>query len=120
MTRLRETKLTNSEALALFQKAGALLSGHFLLSSGKHSDAYLEKFRLVERPALLEPMCEELASGFRNDRVEMVHNDRRIILAYNVSRFLGVEARFAEKGGWDPSTEARADFAAWHARAYCG
>ena len=99
MTRLRETKLTNSEALALFQKAGALLSGHFLLSSGKHSDAYLEKFRLVERPALLEPMCEELASRFRNDRVEMVLGPTTagIILAYNVSRFLGVEARFAEK-----------------------
>ena len=94
-------ELTNSEALAFFQEAGALLSGHFLLSSGKHSDAYLEKFRLVERPALLEPMCEELARRFRGDGVEVVLGPTTagIILAYNVARYLGVEARFAEKEG---------------------
>ena len=64
--------MTNDQALALFREAGALLSGHFLLSSGKHSDTYLEKFRLVERPSLLEPMCDEIARRFRDDGVEVV------------------------------------------------
>jgi len=83
----------------MFREAGALLSGHFLLSSGKHSDTYLEKFRLVERPKLLEPMCEELARRFRGDSVEIVLGPTTagIILAYCVARYLGVEARFAEK-----------------------
>src|SRR5207253_1533519 len=43
----REDHMTNEQALALFEEAGALLTGHFKLSSGLHSDRYLEKFRLV-------------------------------------------------------------------------
>ncbi len=91
--------MTNEEALSMFREAGALMGGHFLLSSGKHSDAYLEKFRLVERPALLEPMCEELARRFREDSVEIVLGPTTagIILAYCVARYLGTEARYAEK-----------------------
>ena len=85
--------------MAIFKDAGALLSGHFLLSSGKHSDQYLEKFRLVERPALLEGMCEEIAGRFRGEGIEIVIGPTTagIILAYCVARYLGVEARYAEK-----------------------
>jgi orotate phosphoribosyltransferase len=91
--------LTNDEALDVFRQTGALLKGHFLLSSGRHSDTYLEKFRLVERPALLEPMCQDLADRFRADSVELVLGPTTagIILAYCVARHLGVESRYAEK-----------------------
>ena len=93
--------MTNDQAHSLFREAGALLSGHFMLSSGKHSDAYLEKFRLIERPALLEPMCEDLANRFRGDGVQVVLGPTTagIVIAYCVARHLGVEARFAEKEG---------------------
>jgi orotate phosphoribosyltransferase len=36
------------------ERIGAVLHGHFLLTSGRHSDLYFEKFRLLEQPALLE------------------------------------------------------------------
>ena len=91
--------MTNDEAFELFVKAGALLDGHFKLSSGLHSDKYLEKFRLVENPQLAEPMCAEIAGRFAEANVELVLGPTTagIILAYNVARHLGVEARYAEK-----------------------
>src|SRR5262249_10533080 len=90
--------MTNEQALALFEEAGALLTGHFQLSSGLHSGQYLEKFRLAQNPRLLEPMCDEIARRFADDRVEVVLGPTTagIILAYNVARCLGVEARYAE------------------------
>lgn len=91
--------MTNDEALKLFGEAGALLRGHFKLSSGLHSDQYLEKFKLMQNPRLAEPMCSALADRFRDSGVEVVLGPTTagIILAYNVARFLGVEARFAER-----------------------
>lgn len=91
--------MTNDEARALFERAGALLTGHFKLSSGLHSGQYLEKFRLAEAPKLLDPLCEELARRFASDRVAIVLGPTTagIIIAYNVARFLGVHARYAER-----------------------
>lgn len=93
--------MTNDEALRLFERAGALREGHFVLSSGLHSDRYLEKFRLVEDPALLEPMCADLAARFRGAQPDVVLGPTTagIILAYNVARCLGVGARYAEREG---------------------
>lgn len=91
--------VTNEQAMALFEEAGALLNGHFKLSSGLHSAQYLEKFRLAENPRFLEPMCEEIADRFRGDGIQIVLGPTTagIILAYNVARFLAVEARYAER-----------------------
>ena len=91
--------MTNDQALALFEQAGALLNGHFKLSSGLHSGQYLEKFRLAEDPRLLEPMCAEIARRFAQDAIEFVLGPTTagIILAYNVARHLGVCARYAER-----------------------
>ena len=91
--------MTNQEAMSLFEQAGALLNGHFKLSSGLHSGQYLEKFRLAENPKLLEPMCEEIARRFRGDSIQIVLGPTTagIILAYNVARHLGIEARYAER-----------------------
>lgn len=93
--------MTNDEALALFERSGAVRDGHFVLSSGLHSDRYLEKFRLVEDPALLEPVCVELAARFREARPDLVLGPTTagIIVAYTVARHLGVGARFAEREG---------------------
>lgn len=93
--------MTNEETLNLFEEAEALLKGHFLLSSGRHSDRYLEKFRLVENPKLLEPICESLANRFRDDDIEVVLGPTTagIILAYIYARILGVQGRYAESEG---------------------
>ncbi|MGC8667233.1 MAG: orotate phosphoribosyltransferase [Chthonomonadales bacterium] len=93
--------LTHSQIFQAFVSSGALLEGHFQLSSGLHSDQYLEKFRLVENPRLLEPLCKTLASRYANAGVQIVLGPTTagIILAYTIARILGVEARYAERAG---------------------
>lgn len=97
--------MNQERVLELFAECGALLRGHFRLSSGLHSDQYLEKFRLVERPAVFEPMASALAGRLAVSRPEYVLGPTTagIIIAYCVARSLGIEARYAEpaEGGRD-------------------
>jgi orotate phosphoribosyltransferase len=88
-----------SEAEDLLREAGALLEGHFQLTSGKHSPAYIEKFRLLERPVQTEALCRMIAERFRAESPEVVAGPTTggIILSYEVARLLGVRGIFAEK-----------------------
>ena len=52
----------------LLAQRGALLEGHFRLSSGRHSDRFVQKFRLLEDPALVEPVAAAIAGHFRPER----------------------------------------------------
>ena len=45
------------ELLKLLQETGAMLDGHFLLTSGRHSNVYIEKFRILEHPRALDDVC---------------------------------------------------------------
>jgi orotate phosphoribosyltransferase len=47
---------------SLLESSGAILRGHFLLTSGRHSDVYFEKFRVLERPDVLSALCSQLVS----------------------------------------------------------
>ena len=53
--------------LALFKECDALLKGHFKLTSGKHSEWYFEKIRLIEKPASLEKIVDLLAAKIRRE-----------------------------------------------------
>ncbi len=53
--------------LNLFKECDALLQGHFKLTSGKHSEWYFEKIRLIEKPAALERIVELLAAKIRRE-----------------------------------------------------
>jgi orotate phosphoribosyltransferase len=88
-----------SEAAALLREAGALMDGHFLLTSGRHSPAYVEKFRLLEHPQHTERLCRLIADRFRGERPELVAAPTTggIILSYEVARLLGLRGIFAEK-----------------------
>jgi len=55
------------KVLALFKESDALLQGHFKLTSGKHSEWYFEKIRLIENPAALEKLVDLLAARIRAD-----------------------------------------------------
>jgi orotate phosphoribosyltransferase len=55
------------KVLALFKDSDALLQGHFKLTSGKHSEWYFEKIRLIESPAALEKLVDLLAAKIRAD-----------------------------------------------------
>ena len=80
------------------------MDGHFLLSSGRHSPAYVEKFRLLQHPQQTERLCRLIADRFRDDPdghggPELVAGPTTggVILSYEVARLLGLRGIFAEK-----------------------
>ncbi|MBC5815374.1 MAG: orotate phosphoribosyltransferase [Candidatus Eremiobacteraeota bacterium] len=78
---------------------GALLEGHFKLSSGRHSNRFVQKFRILEDPKLVEPVARAIADRFRDENVTVVLSAAvgGIILGYEVARALGTKAMFVEK-----------------------
>ena len=90
--------LSEEEAKAIFLEAGALLNGHFRLTSGRHSGEYWEKFWVLQWPRHVETLCAEIVRRFRDERVEVVLGPTTggILLAFEVARQLGVRALYAE------------------------
>jgi orotate phosphoribosyltransferase len=91
--------LASHEVEAALKESGALLEGHFLLASGRHSQFYVEKFRLLEQPRLTSRLCAEIARRFQDDNIECVIGPVTggIILAFEVARLLGTRAVYAER-----------------------
>jgi len=89
----------SKEIESLLREVGAVLDGHFLLASGRHSPMYVEKFRLLEQPRHTERLCRLIADHFRPQGVQLVAAPTTggIILSYEVARQLGVRGIFAEK-----------------------
>jgi len=85
----------------IFQKAGAILKGHFLLASGLHSPVYWEKFRVLQSPSYTEQLCRMITTHFHQQRIQVVAGPTTggIILAFEVARQLGVRGVFAETEG---------------------
>ena len=88
----------SEELLAMLRQAGAVLEGHFKLTSGRHSGTYLEKFQVLQYPAYTERLCRDIADRFRGEGVELVAGPTTggVILAFEVGRQLGVRGIFAE------------------------
>jgi orotate phosphoribosyltransferase len=88
---------------AIFRRSGALRDGHFLLKSGRHSDAYLEKFAVLSDPAATSELCAFWAGGHRSETgfpdVDLVAGPTTggVILAFETGRQLGTPAIFAEE-----------------------
>ncbi|HXP93607.1 MAG TPA: orotate phosphoribosyltransferase [Candidatus Binatia bacterium] len=80
-------------------RRGALLEGHFKLSSGRHSDRFVQKFRILEDPALVETVAGALAEQLRRYEPTIVVSAAvgGIVLGYEVARQLGTKAIFVEK-----------------------
>jgi len=89
----------NKYAENLFINSGAVLEGHFQLTSGLHSPIYWEKFRILEYPEYTSSLCQMIASNFSNDDVELVIGPTTggIIISHEVARYLGTKGIFAEK-----------------------
>jgi orotate phosphoribosyltransferase len=85
----------------IFKKSGAVLEGHFLLTSGRHSPVYWEKFKVLQFPDYTEQLCRMIADHFRKQKIQLVAGPTTggIILAFEVARQLGVRGVFAEKTG---------------------
>jgi orotate phosphoribosyltransferase len=80
---------------------GALLDGHFRLSSGRHSNRFVQKFRFLEDPAFLERIVAALLAGMPPLDVRCVVSAAvgGIVLGYESARQLGTRAIFVEKEG---------------------
>ncbi|HJN04845.1 MAG TPA: orotate phosphoribosyltransferase, partial [Alphaproteobacteria bacterium] len=89
--------------LAEFRAAGALLEGHFLLSSGKHSPVYLQCARVMMDPARGGRLCAALADTIRGrlgaDSIDIVVSPAMggVIVGYELARHLGLPAVFSER-----------------------
>lgn len=93
------TKLGGSEILQILQERGALLSGHFLLSSGVHSDVYVEKARIFEDPILVRRFGEEIARWYEDVQTVVSPAVGAIPLGFAVALAAGARFLYAEREG---------------------
>jgi orotate phosphoribosyltransferase len=93
--------MDEKEVLSIFKEAGALLEGHFLLTSGLHSPVYWEKFRVLQFPEHVKKLCGMIADHYRNRNIQVVAGPTTggVILAFETAKQLGVRSAFAEKEG---------------------
>jgi len=85
----------------IYENQGALLKGHFLLSSGKHSEYYLQSARVLEHPDVAEKLAQELAAQIKNAGIEIdtVCSPAigGLLAGYELARALGVRFIFTER-----------------------
>ncbi len=82
----------------LLESSGAILHGHFVLTSGRHSGVYFEKFRVLERPDVLSALCAVIAREFTDTGIQTVAGPTTggIIIAFEVARLMGLPAVYVE------------------------
>ena len=91
--------MTDAEVLNLFRKAGALLEGHFRLSSGLHSERYLQSALVLQYPDYASRLGAAIADRVRELKPNVVLSPALggIVIGQEVGRALGVRAIFAER-----------------------
>ena len=93
--------MTSEDVLAVFREAGALLEGHFILSSGRRSPVFLQKALVFSQPDLSERLCKALAAKLTATfgKIDVVAGPAvgGIIPGYELARHLKARAIFAER-----------------------
>ncbi len=91
--------IQEKQLLAIYDDAGALLCGHFILSSGRHSPRYLQSARVLMDPNRAEFLGAELASLAGDEDIDLVISPALggLIIGYEVARALGVPFIFSER-----------------------
>ncbi|MCI9575908.1 MAG: orotate phosphoribosyltransferase [Clostridiales bacterium] len=91
--------LTQERAMEILKEAGVLLEGHFRLTSGKHSNKYLQCAKIFRNTKYSEELCAALAEEFKDKGVEVVIGPAlgAVQMTYEVSRWLKCENFFAER-----------------------
>ena len=91
--------MQSSKLLNLLKETGALMEGHFLLTSGRHSNIYIEKFRILEDPYSLNEICLFMAKAVNNQKIDLVLGAAigGILIAGGVGRHLGRKHIFSER-----------------------
>ncbi|MEA2721930.1 MAG: orotate phosphoribosyltransferase [Candidatus Eremiobacteraeota bacterium] len=93
------------DLLRKLEARGAILSGHFRLSSGRHSNRFVQKFRILEDPPLVERVARALAEAARPLAPTVVVSAAvgGIVLGYETARQLGTLGIFVEKENGKPA-----------------
>lgn len=93
--------MTADDVLETFRRAGALLEGHFILTSGRHSRMFLQKAFVFADPPSTEALCRALAARIleRFGRVDVVVSPAvgAVIPGYETARHLGAKAIYVER-----------------------
>ncbi len=91
--------MKSEQVLDIYTKTGALLTGHFLLSSGLHSEQYLQSALVLQQPEIATKLCAALAENFSDSKIEVVIAPAMggVFVSHETARALGVRAIFAER-----------------------
>ena len=91
--------MTRDELLDLFRRSGALLEGHFRLTSGLHSSGYLQCALVLQHPQHAEALGRAIGDRTRGLRPTLVLSPALggVVIGHEVGRALGVRALFAER-----------------------
>jgi orotate phosphoribosyltransferase len=91
--------MNNKIIFELFEKTGALLHGHFRLTSGLHSPQYFQCAQVLQFPQHAEELCRGIANFYRDQKIDCVVSPAigGIVVGQEVARHLGCRAIFAER-----------------------
>ena len=91
--------MNSEEYLEIFKKSGALLEGHFVLTSGRHSSSYFQCAKLLQYPKYLELFSNNIANHFKDNEIDLVISPAvgGIVLGTEVGRVLKKRTVFAER-----------------------
>ena len=91
--------MTETEILNIFKKTGALLTGHFLLTSGRHSDRYFQCAKVLQYPKYIEVLCAMIADNFKDVKIDTVIAPAigGLVVGQEVARQLNKRFIFAER-----------------------
>lgn len=91
--------MSESDVLNALEEAGAILRGHFRLTSGRHSDTYVQCARVLEDPALTTRLAKSAADRVSDRAIDLVASPAvgGIIIGFAVAQALGVKFIFSER-----------------------
>ena len=91
--------MNSEEYIKIFKDSGALLDGHFILTSGRHSNSYFQCAKLLQYPKYLELFSKNIADHFKENEIDLVVSPAigGIVLGTEVGRLLNKRTVFAER-----------------------
>ena len=91
--------MSEEKIIDIFKKTGALLDGHFVLTSGRHSSSYFQCAKVLQYPEYLSRFAQSIANNFINSNIDVLISPAigGIVLGTEVGRLLNVKTIFAER-----------------------
>ena len=93
--------LSYKESLKILKETNALLEGHFVLSSGLHSDKYVQCAQLLSKPNKAKEICLSLADKIKENfkSIDLIVSPAMggVVIGYEIGRILDIETIFAER-----------------------